>query len=80
MGVGGGGETITCIFIDKYLGGGWSALALTLIIGLEVWRGVLFAGLFVWVAEAGGGSCGIVVFEGGVGPGRNGRKSCISSC
>ena len=24
----GGSETITCIFIDKYLGGGWSAVAL----------------------------------------------------
>ena len=32
------------IFIDKYLGGGGSAVALTLIIGLEVWRCVLFAG------------------------------------
>ena len=48
-----GGETITCIFIDKYLGGGWFAVALTLIFGLEVWRCVLFAGLFVWAAEAG---------------------------
>ena len=55
-------------------------MSLILIIGLEVWRGFLFAGLFVWAVEAGGGSCGIVVFEGGVGPGRNGRKSCISSC
>ena len=80
MGVWSGGETITNIFIDKYLGGGWSAVALTLIFGLEVWRCVLLAGLFVWAVEAGGGSCGIVVFEGGVGPGRNGRKSCISSC
>ena len=44
---------ITCIFIDKYLGGGWAAVALTLIIGLEVWRCVLFAGLFVWAVEAG---------------------------
>ena len=75
-----GCETITYIFIDKYLGGGRSAVSLILIIGLEVWRGFLFAGLFVWAVEAGGGSCGIVVFEGGVGPGRNGRKSCISSC
>lgn len=33
---------ITCIFIDKYLGGVRSAVALTLIFGLEVWRGVLF--------------------------------------
>lgn len=41
------------IFIDKYLGGGWSAVALTLIIGLEVWWCVLFAGLFVWAVEAG---------------------------
>ena len=49
----GGSETITYIFIDKYLGGGWSAVALILIIGLEVWRGVLFAGLFVWAVEAG---------------------------
>ena len=48
-----GGETITNIFIDKYLGGGWSAVALTLIFGLEVWRCVLFAGLFVWAVEAG---------------------------
>ena len=32
----GGGETITYIFIDKYLGGGRSALIL--IFGLEVWR------------------------------------------
>ena len=46
-------ETIEYIFIDKYLGGGWSALALTLIFGLEVWRCVLFAGLFVWAVEAG---------------------------
>ena len=38
MGVWRGGETITNIFIDKYLGGGWSAVALILIIGLEVWR------------------------------------------
>lgn len=44
---------ITCIFIDKYLGGVRSALALTLIIGLEVWRCVLLAGLFVWAVEAG---------------------------
>ena len=53
MGFGGGGETITCIFIDKYLGGGRSALALTLIFGLEVWWCVLFVGLFVWAVEAG---------------------------
>ena len=38
---------ITCIFIDKYLGGGWPAVALTLIFGLEVWWCVLFSGLFV---------------------------------
>lgn len=44
------------IFIDKYLGCGRSALALTLIFGLEVWWCVLFAGLFVWAVEAGGGS------------------------
>lgn len=31
-------ETITCIFIDKYLEGGRSAVSLTLIFGLEVWR------------------------------------------
>ena len=48
-----GGETITHIFIDKYLGGGWFAVALTLIFGLEVWWCVLFAGLFVWAVEAG---------------------------
>lgn len=48
-----GGETITCIFIDKYLGGGWSAVALILFIGLEVRRCVLFAWLFVWAVEAG---------------------------
>ena len=30
------------IFIDKNLGGGRFAVALTLIFGLEVWRGVLF--------------------------------------
>ena len=53
MGCWRGGETITCIFIDKYLGGGWSAEALTLIFGLEVWRCVLLAGLFVWAVEAG---------------------------
>ena len=42
------------IFIDKYLVGVRSALALTLIIfGLEVWWCVLFAGLFVWAVEAG---------------------------
>lgn len=48
-----GGETITNIFIDKCLGGGRFAVALTLIFGLEVWRCVLFAGLFVWAVEAG---------------------------
>lgn len=55
MGVLEGGvvETITHIFIDKYLGGGRFAVALTLIFGLEVWRCVLFAGLFVWAVEAG---------------------------
>lgn len=53
MGVCRGGETITNIFIDKYLGGGWSAVALILIIGLEVWRCVLLAELFVWVVEVG---------------------------
>lgn len=37
MGVWRGGETITYIFIDKYLGGVRSAVALTLIFGLEVW-------------------------------------------
>ena len=41
------------IFIDKYLGGGWFALALTLIFGLEVWWCVLFAGSFVLAVEAG---------------------------
>lgn len=45
--------TMMHIFIDKYLGGGRSAVALTLIFGLEVWRCVLFAGLFVWAVEAG---------------------------
>ena len=53
MGCWRGGETITCIFIDKYLGGGRSAVLLTLIFGLEVWWCVLFAGLFVWAVEAG---------------------------
>ena len=48
-----GKVTIWCIFIDKYLGGVRSAVALILIIGLEVWRCVLFAGLFVWAVEAG---------------------------
>ena len=57
-----GGETITYIFIDKYLGGGWSVVALTLIFGLEVWRCVLFAGLFVWAVEAGRGGCIIELF------------------
>ena len=41
------------IFIDKYLGGVRSAVALILIFGLEVWWCVLFAGLFVWTVEAG---------------------------
>ena len=50
------------IFIDKYLGGGWSVVALTLIFGFEVWRCVLFAGLFVWAVEVGCGSCIIEVF------------------
>ena len=50
------------IFIDKYLGGVRSALALTLIFGLEVWRCVSFAGLFVWAVEAGCGGCVIEVF------------------
>lgn len=49
----GDNETITYIFIDKYLGGVRSALALISIIGLEVWRCVLFAGIFVWAVEAG---------------------------
>ena len=40
-------------FIDKYLGGGRSAVTLILIIGLEVWRCVLFAWLFVWAVQAG---------------------------
>lgn len=53
MGCWRGGETITNIFIEKYLGGGWSAVALTLIFGLEVWWCVLFAGLFIWAVEAG---------------------------
>ena len=44
MVVGGAGETITNIFIDKYLGEGRSAVALILIIGLEVWRCVSFRG------------------------------------
>lgn len=47
------GETITYIFIDKYLRDVRSALALTLIFGLEVWWCVLFAGLFVWAVEVG---------------------------
>lgn len=64
MGVWRGGETITYIFIDKYLGGGWSAVALTLIFGLEVWWCVLFAGLFVWAVEVGCGGCGIEIFVG----------------
>lgn len=49
----GDNETITYIFIDNYLGGVRSAVALILIIGLEVWRCVLFAGLFVSAVEAG---------------------------
>ena len=48
-----GKVTIWSIFIDKYLGGVRSAWAFTLIFGLEVWRCVLFAGLFVWAVEAG---------------------------
>ena len=48
----GDNETITYIFIDKYLGDGRSAVSLILIIGLEVWMCVLFAGLFVWTVEA----------------------------
>lgn len=48
-----GNGTIKCIIIYKYLGGGRSAVALTLIFGLEVWWCVLFAGLFVWAVEAG---------------------------
>ena len=36
--------TMRHIFIDKYLGGVRSAVALILIFGLEVWRCVLFAG------------------------------------
>lgn len=53
VGVWRGGETITNIFIEKYLGGVRSALALTLIFGLEVLMCVLFAGLFAWAVEAG---------------------------
>ena len=30
-----------------------AAVALTLIFGLEVWRCVVFAGLFVWAVEVG---------------------------
>ena len=45
--------TLMHIFIDKNLGGGRFAVALTLIFGLEVWWCVLFAGLFVWAVEAG---------------------------
>ena len=52
------------IFIDKYLGGGWSAVALTLIFGLEVWWCVLFAGLFVWAVEVGGGGVLLRFFRG----------------
>ena len=51
------------IFIDKYLGGVRSALALTLIFGLEVWRCVLVWGfLFGWwkLGE------GVVVYVGAV--------------
>lgn len=48
----GDNETITYIFIDKFLEGGRSAVTLTLIFGLEVWRCVLIAGLFVWAVEA----------------------------
>ena len=48
-----GNGTIKCIIIYKYLGDGRSAVALILIIGLEVWRCVLFARLFVWTVEAG---------------------------
>ena len=47
--------TIRCIFIDKYLGDGRSAVALILIIGLEVWWCVLFAWLFVWAVKLGEG-------------------------
>ena len=54
--------TIWCIFIDKYLGGRWSAVALILIIGLEVWWCVLIAGLFVWAVEVERGSYIIEVF------------------
>lgn len=45
--------TMRHIFIDKYLVRWGAAVALTLIFGLEVWRCVLFAGLFVWAVEAG---------------------------
>lgn len=58
----GDNETITFIFIDKYLGGVRSALALILIIGLEVWWCVLIAGLFVWAVEVERGSYIIEVF------------------
>lgn len=58
----GDNETITYIFIDKYLGGGRSAVPLILIIGLEVWMCVLFAGLFVWAVEVERGSYIIEVF------------------
>ena len=33
MGIWRGGETITCIFIDKYLGGGWSGIDMGLVCG-----------------------------------------------
>ena len=49
--------TITYILIEKYLGGVRSALALTLIFGLEVWMCVLFAGLFAWAVVSEGVGC-----------------------
>ena len=49
MGCWKGGETITNIFIDKYLGGG--RFALTLIFGLEVCRCVLWSWITIEVRE-----------------------------
>ena len=43
------------IFIDKYLGGGWSAVALTLIFGLEVWWCVLVWGFLFGLWKLGEG-------------------------
>ena len=49
-----GSEGVRTFSLTSILEVAWFAVALTLIFGLEVWKCVLLAGLFVWAVEAGG--------------------------